>query len=86
MKKLLATLLIVSGFAYANCDDPANAQKAVNKLHQWHKTAIQVNYTPDQAACATKCAANIATLDKSIKVISKALPTGTGTCKFSKPD
>lgn len=86
MKKLLATLLVISGAVYANCDVPANAQTAVNKLHKWNKTAIQVNYTPDQVACANKCKANILALDKTINVVMKPSATGTGTCKFSKPD
>lgn len=86
MKKLLATLLVISGAVYANCDVPANAQTAVNKLHKHNMTAIQVNYTSDQAACAKNCGANITKLDPSIKVIMKPIATGTGTCKFSKAD
>jgi hypothetical protein len=86
MKKLLVALLVINGAVYANCDNPTNAQSAVNKLHKWNKTTIQVNYTPDQSACAATCASNIKKLDSTITVKMKALPTGTGTCKFSKPD
>lgn len=84
-KKLLISLLIVSGFAYADCNDPANAGKAVTKLHKWNKTAIQVNYTSDKTNCADTCKTNILALDKSINV-TKKLVSGTGVCKFSKPN
>lgn len=84
MKKLLLGLLIVNGVAFADCNDPANAQKVVNKLHQHNKTAVQVNYTSDKTDCANTCKNNIASLDKSINVIMNQV-SGTGECKFAKP-
>jgi hypothetical protein len=85
MKKLLLSLVVVSGFAYANCDVPENAQKVVKMLQAHNKTAVQVTYTPDQTTCANTCKSNVLAIDKTINVIMKAEPSGTGVCKFSKP-
>ena len=84
-KQLLIALLIVSGISYADCNDPANAQKVVDKLHKWNKPAVQVNYTSDKIDCASTCKNNVLALDKSINVIMKSV-SGAGICKFSKPN
>lgn len=83
MKKLLATLLVVSGFAYANCDVPANAQTVVNKLHEHNMKTILVKYSSDQISCRDTCKKNVEDIDKTITV-TPILVSGTGICKFSK--
>ena len=89
MKKLLISLLIINGIAFADCNEPANAQKVVNMLHKHNKTAIQVNYTKDKIDCANTCKSNVLALDKTIIVnlneIS-SLGSKTSICKFSKPN
>ena len=40
MKKILLILLAASSLAYADCNEPGNADKVVAKLHKWNKTAI----------------------------------------------
>lgn len=84
MKKLLIAMLVVNGLAYADCSDPAAAQKAVGMLHKYNKTAIQVNYSSDKVDCSNTCKSNIAAQDSSINVIMKQVD-GTGVCKYSKP-
>ncbi len=85
MKKLLLALMVVSGFAFADCNDPKNAEKVVGMLKSHNKTAVQVNYTADKADCAATCKANILALDKSITVAMNQEKSGTGLCRFAKP-
>ena len=85
MKKLLLSLMVVTSFSFANCNDPANAKKVVGMLHSHNKTAVQVNYSPDQAQCAAACKANVLALDNTINVILNQEASGTDLCKFAKP-
>ncbi len=84
MKKLLLVLLAVSSVAYAD-ECAQNAQKAVDKLHKYNKTAVQFNYSPDKVDFAKMCQADIATLDKNITVKMNPV-SGTGQFKMQKPD
>ncbi len=84
MKKLLLVLMVVSSVAFADCDDPKNAEKVIGMLKSHNKSKVQVNYTADKKGCADTCKANILALDKSIKVIMNK-EKGTGMCRFAKP-
>ena len=82
--KLTLALIVASGIAFADqCAAPA--QKVIDKLQTYNKTAVQVNYSADKADYAKMCQADIIALDKNVKVILKQVD-GTGQFKFSKPD
>jgi hypothetical protein len=85
MKKLLLALMVVSSVAFADCNDPKNAEKVVGMLKSHNKTAVQVNYTADKADCAATCKANILALDKNITVTLNEEKSGSGLCRFAKP-
>lgn len=85
MKKLLLSLLVIGGIAYAADDCSGPAQKVVDKMHKYNKTVVQLNYSSDQAAKATQCQTTISGLDKGITVKMNPV-SGTGVFKFEKPD
>lgn len=88
MKKLLLTLLVVSGLAYADdctssAQPHADAPTIVKKLQAHSIKAVKITYSADQATKANSCKTAISKVDSSL-TIEMNQASGSDVFKVSK--